>query len=236
MQIINCYWKVGEDTGSWPENNVEFQGSQLPSMMRRRLSSLGTMALKYLFQSSTQLKNKEIPWVVACRHGDVSRMDHLLSSLAKKEVVSPTQFSMSVHNAIMGVFSIATKNKKLHTALSGAEVTFVAGLIEAYALQKEKQETVGYLYYHQPLSSTYEDKFEEDPREVCFVLLLANKDQTEPSSQRMQIKYAATGENLIDQDLNEIISFVKFLKSYEKRYEIFIPSGTFLLERTDSKD
>ncbi len=54
---------------------------------------------------------------------------------------------MSVHNAIIGVFSIATGNTQAHSALAGGNASFEAGLLESIVLLKEKGGSVGYVYY-----------------------------------------------------------------------------------------
>src|ERR1700691_2625239 len=108
---VTCCWKMGEETGSWPIGEPERNLRQLPTMMQRRLTPLGRTAAGMLHNSSSRSNSEQIPWVVSCRHGDLHRMINLLSSLARNEPLSPTEFSMSVHNAIIGAFSIATKNK-----------------------------------------------------------------------------------------------------------------------------
>jgi hypothetical protein len=172
MRIECCFWEINGENEAWPKEKQSKVASSLPPLVRRRLTSLGQKALGMFYRTFPSENQKKIPWVVACRHGDMQRMVNLLSSLAAKEVFSPTDFSMSVHNAIVGLYSICVKNEEPHTALSGGELSFEAGLLEAFALQKEKRKTVGYIYYDSPLPGQYEGKIENDCPDICIALLL----------------------------------------------------------------
>lgn len=227
--FVNCCWKRGEDSGSWPFVNPLEQGEKRSMMMERRLTALGRMAFEMLNKSSGYLSQKDIPWVVSCRHGDASRMVNLLSSLSKKELISPTDFSMSVHNAIIGAYSIVTKNNKMHTALSAGEQSFEAGLIEAFALQQEKNETIGYIYYDMNLPSPYEEKVDNHFPETCLSFLLGGKEIDNKFG--LQLSYVANPKQRIEKNINGALSFIGFLKNDEKRYTISIPGGHFLWER-----
>src|SRR3990167_6452217 len=103
MQLKSCYWIRGKETCAWPQSEAEHTQKQLPSSSRRRLTPLGQKTVEMLYRVANQ---EQISWVVSCRHGDMHRMISLLSSLARNEQLSPTDFSLSVHNAIVGAFSI----------------------------------------------------------------------------------------------------------------------------------
>lgn len=60
-----------------------------------------------------------LPLVFASRHGETfSRTLAILSDLAHDEPLSPTQFSLSVHNAIIGLWSIQRGDTSEMTALA----------------------------------------------------------------------------------------------------------------------
>ena len=102
------------------------------------MTPLGRQAVQLIYKSISE-RNSSIPWIVACRHGDIEHKLNLLSNLAQDEMLSPTDFSMSVHNAIIGMFSIATDNKHTYSALAGGPNSFEAGLLESIALLKRKR-------------------------------------------------------------------------------------------------
>lgn len=233
MFIANCYWKIGNVCGAWPQVPLE-PPPLLPPLVRRRLTPLGQLATKMLYQSDGELNGKEIPWIVSCRHGDAKRIENLLVSLDQKTLLSPTEFSLSVHNAIIGMFSIITQNSRMQTALSGAQDCFEVGLLEAYALQKEEN-TVGYIYYHQPLSQEYQDIFPEEDREVCITLIFGEKDKKlvtdKENSAIIKVSYGRTEELFVSSTIEKIIFLTEFLENNEKEYKISVPGGVFLLER-----
>lgn len=229
MQLKSCYWRKGEQVGTWPKNEA---GHNQKPLSRRRLTLLGQKAVEMLYRVSPA-SPEQISWVVSCRHGDMHRMVALLSSLAKKEMLSPTDFSLSVHNAIVGAFSIETNNKKNHTALSGAALSFEAGLLEAFALQREKKETVGYIYYDMPLPEIYTEKGEEEGEEICLALLLGEKDKesVEFSSESIYLSYIKDEEDILNKNSSNISGLLGFLKNDAKEYRISVPSGAILLDR-----
>jgi hypothetical protein len=241
MQITQCYWKIGENEGSWQQNKSDQIVPLLPAMMRRRLTPFGKMALGSLYKSLScvnEEKNpRDIQWVVSCRHGDTYRMVQLLSKLEQGELLSPTDFSLSVHNAIIGLFSIEMKNKKMHTALSGAQATFEMGLLEAFALHQESQKSVGYFYYDQPLPEMYRDKVQDDSCEVSILMILDAEDNSGQQSKNKVLKFTYTNEqdNKASHGFQTIISLVGFLNNDDKNYKISFSGGAFILERSGSE-
>ena len=81
----------------------------MPAMLRRRAGFLGKMALEVAYRclDGRGAGATTIPTVFCSRHGEVSRALALLSDLARGEALSPTAFSMSVHNATAGLLTIA---------------------------------------------------------------------------------------------------------------------------------
>ena len=241
MQITQCYWKVGEKEGSWQQNKSDKVVPLLSAMVRRRLTPFGKMALGTLYKSLSSASEGENPqdiqWVVSCRHGDTYRMVQLLSKLAQGELLSPTDFSLSVHNAIIGLFSIEMKNKKLHTALSGAQATFEMGFLEAFALHQESQKSVGYFYYDQPLPEMYRDKVQDDSCEVSILMILDAEDNLSQQNKNKVLKLTYTNEqnNKVSHGFQTIISLVDFLENDDKNYKIPFSGGTFFLERSGSE-
>lgn len=220
MNILSCYWQIDETIKAWPGSVSE---QAIPPLLRRRLTDLGKMAFNGFYAASAGLNGKHVPWVIACRHGDTTRMNRLLTELAKGDTLSPTDFSLSVHNAIAAQFAIATGNKKMQTALSGGDQSFELGLLEAYALQKEINDTVGYIYYDYPLPAQYQ--LENDVPKVCIAMLLSS----ESIHDSIKISYQAQP----NQGQLGFSSVVGFLEGGNKDAHLKVPGGAFLLERQD---
>lgn len=211
----------------------------LPAALRRRLSPLGKLAMTELYESLSHLPKDQstIPWVASCRHGDTARMVSLLSDLAEEEQLSPMDFSLSVHNAIIGMFSIATKNSQSHTALSGGKLSFEMGLLEAYALQKTSRKSVGYIYYDMPLPGLYYKGDHNENLECCLTMILSNSEEAVKNGLRLEfIPHPPSKQEEITVDINKdkgANKTIRFLESNEKHLSILIPGGTFLFEKND---
>lgn len=104
----------------------------MPAMLRRRAGFLGKMALEVAYQCLDGIC--DIPTVFCSRHGEVSRALDLLNDLARGEALSPTAFSMSVHNATAGLLTIARQDHANHIALAAGAATIEHAVIEACGL------------------------------------------------------------------------------------------------------
>src|SRR4030095_4253261 len=77
----------------------------VPVSLLRRVSALGQQALKAAWGLPALHQSR---FVFASRHGEFDRTLGILQSLAQREPPSPADFSLSVHNALAGLLSIAT--------------------------------------------------------------------------------------------------------------------------------
>ena len=109
--------------------------SFLPAMQRRRLSRLARMAFSVGWPLAEG--REALPLVFVSRHGETPRTFEILSDLAAEQPLSPTQFSLSVHNAVIGLWSIIRGETSEMTALAAAGDGLEHGLIEACALLNE---------------------------------------------------------------------------------------------------
>lgn len=109
--------------------------SFLPAMQRRRLSPLARMAFAVAWPLAED--HGPMPLVYASRHGETPRNYELLCELARGEELSPTQFSLSVHNAIIGLWSIMRGDTSEMSALSTEADGLEHALLEACALLDE---------------------------------------------------------------------------------------------------
>jgi len=145
-------WAAGEKTmgGDTPPDV-----KAIPAMLRRRLSPLGKMALSTAIPLLEET-NSGVPTVLVSRHGDLHRTVNLLQDLAVGESLSPTHFSLSVHNAIGGLLSIARKDTSSMTALACGFDDISTALLEAQAILAEQNcEQVLCLIYDEPVPDVY---------------------------------------------------------------------------------
>ncbi|WP_407294787.1 beta-ketoacyl synthase chain length factor [Stutzerimonas zhaodongensis] len=131
-----------DDWANWARDKYELEigdaqpdVSFLPPMQRRRLSRLARM----VFAVATPLAQAQspLPLVYASRHGETARTFAILNDLASDEPLSPTQFSLSVHNAIIGLWSIQRNDTSEMTALAAEGDGLEHAVLEASLLLAE---------------------------------------------------------------------------------------------------
>lgn len=156
------------DTGEQPD--VSF----LPALQRRRLSRLARM----VFQVGWPLAegHSELPLVYISRHGETPRSLSILQDLAATEPLSPTQFSLSVHNAIIGQWSILRADTSEMTALAGEGDGLEMGMLEAATLLAEGAPAVLLMIGEEAQPALYAPFIEDVPFPYALALLLVPGD------------------------------------------------------------
>jgi hypothetical protein len=117
---------VGESLPSLP---------QMPATLRRHAGPIGRLACDVAYRALDGAT--DVPLVFCSRYGEAARSVGLLSELARGELLSPTAFSLSVHNAAAGLFSIARRDSANSIAISAGEASAALGVIEACGLLAE---------------------------------------------------------------------------------------------------
>lgn len=160
-------WLAGES--GYPqaaEHQISTQpGSTLPAMLRRRLDSAGRATCDIL---SALDPDASCPLIHASRHGDATHTLRMLEALAQAGPISPTRFSMSVHNAVLGVHSIASRHHRPLQALGACGHEFDALLYEATGYLVEGYPAVVVVFSEGPLPAAYQGRT-ECPESPCAV-------------------------------------------------------------------
>ena len=149
--------------------------AELPMMLRRRLTPIGQAALAVAAETGAAAAAR---YVFCSRHGEFGRTMRLLKSVAEQEPLSPADFSVSVHNALAGILSIARQAHAGHTALANGDESFAAGLLEAAAiLATEADRQVLLVYFDDDLPSPYDEIESPDGNgALAAAMLLATSD------------------------------------------------------------
>lgn len=132
---VSCY----EDWLAWCAQPQGLKSSTemadvsfLPALQRRRLSPLARMAFHVGWPLAEMMPAQ--PMVFCSRHGETSRNLQLLTHLALQESLSPTHFSLSVHNAVAGLWSIFRNDTSEMISIAGVEDGLEHALLEAQLL------------------------------------------------------------------------------------------------------
>jgi len=179
-------WSPGrEDAQAWQDwcanpNALEEEGVPearfLPAMLRRRCSPLARMMLTAAFECCDEEQRSRAALVFASRHGNINESVDLFERLARREPLSPTRFSHTVHNAQAGLFSIAAANRNGSSSISAREETFGCGFLEALTfLERDPDRPVLLVVGDAPLSDTFAPLVEEARCAYALALLLSNR-------------------------------------------------------------
>lgn len=125
----------------------------LPPLKRRRLSD----AARLFFAAAWPLTEQEsnIPVVYASFNGEINRSFALWQQLWKEGDVSPTSFSLSVHNALVGQWSEMRGVKQECTAICANKDNLETALTEAYLLLHDGVQSVLVVTAESPLAAQY---------------------------------------------------------------------------------
>ncbi|MBC9249104.1 3-oxoacyl-ACP synthase [Pseudomonas alcaligenes] len=142
----------------------------LPALQRRRLSRLARMAFHVAWPLADA--TGPLPLVFASRHGETPRTLAILTDLAHDEPLSPTQFSLSVHNAIIGLWSIQRGDTSEMTALAAEGDGLEQALLEASTLLGEGAPAVLLVIAEETPPALYGPYIDDVPFPYAVALLL----------------------------------------------------------------
>lgn len=155
----------------WSSDTGQPDASAIPPMLRRRLSPLGRATFSVIEPLIEQHGN--MPLVYVSRHGECSRTLDLLKDLANGELMSPTAFGLSVHNATAGLYSIHRGLTHSITALSGGCHNLLAGLLEALGLAQQIGDNVLCIFCDEPPPAIYHAQVDQPSQSFALALVIA---------------------------------------------------------------
>lgn len=148
--------------------------SSVPKMLKRRLTPLA----KIVFSAANLCigDNTQLPIVFSSTHGELAKSFKMMEMIDTGEDISPTAFSLSVHNAIAGLFSIVYNNKLQSTVVAPGEEGIAAAFIDAIGLLAEGEESVLVVFYDEPLVDFYPTtSFNLSSKDSCATALRITK-------------------------------------------------------------
>lgn len=152
MTILAAYISgiglLGPGLPSWAISSAMLKGEQayeasktlvpvpelLPAAERRRASDIVKLSLATSLEAlaTAEMLTTDLPSVFSFSNGDGLNCHNICECLASDDrEISPTRFHNSVHNAVAGYWSIATKNMATSSVLCAYDGSFGAGLLDA---------------------------------------------------------------------------------------------------------
>jgi len=215
-------WAPGVETRDawreWAKNGFRISAGTepplraMPAMQRRRVGPLGKMALEVAYNCLDGRTG--IPTLFCSRHGEVTRSVELLGDLASSELLSPTSFGLSVHNAIGGTFSIVRGDHTSHAALSARESTVEHAVIEACGLLADGEPAVLLVVYEAPLPALYTRYQDEDEQPFAWAWLIEP-----PQEQTVSLSWSTSADSQVSEKrgLPAGLEILRFYLSQEQR-------------------
>lgn len=161
-----CLWQPGASAEpGWPEGVVIPTDSPggaldfLPVMQRRRLSPLARAAIAVAWNCRGPFRG--LPAIFHSRHGESGHYFDMLGDLAQGQELSPSRFSLSVHNAVAGLYSLCSDTRAPCVALAGSGDDLGAAFLEAAGMLAEQDGgRLLLVFYEQPLPDAYHGQAE----------------------------------------------------------------------------
>jgi len=161
--------------------------SFIEPIVRRRLSSLSRIALKVAHDCVAERDRVRV--VFASRHGELRRTTDILCAISAGEPVSPTAFSLSVLNAMTGIFGIARGDRSPASAISAGAETLGYALLEAHAqFAADPSSPVLMVYADEPADAAY-GTIEDEVQGGALAILL----DTHAAAGRLACTISGTG-------------------------------------------
>ncbi|MGZ8237632.1 MAG: beta-ketoacyl synthase chain length factor [Methylobacter sp.] len=125
----------------------------VPKMLQRRLTPLAR-AVFNVAEPCVERGNT-LPVVFSSAHGEICKSLDMLKTIQAGQELSPTAFSLSVHNAIAGLFSIAYGNSQEITVIAPGQEGIAPAFIEALGMLHEGADEVLIILYDEPIADFY---------------------------------------------------------------------------------
>ena len=197
------------------QSNKSILSGLVSRQLIRRLSPLGRAVFKATETFSDT--DTSLPIVFSSAHGEVNKSLEMLKNMQKADEVSPTAFSLSVHNAIAGLFSIANTNHQEITVLAPGQDGIAPAFLEALGLLQEHHDQVLMVLYDEPLSDFYPSlPFALNAPAICALgLKISLTGNGLPLRFCRSVAEREDGEHAL-----QIFAFLKFLLSKDKTLEL----------------
>jgi hypothetical protein len=155
----------------------------MPPLIRRRLSGVGRLAAEAAYNCAATVDTADVPVVLASRYGDAARSLELITGFSQEGAVSPTDFALSVHNAIGAVYSIARRDASNYISVAGGAASATAAILEAVALLGSGASEVLIVCYDAELPVPYDVFLDEPAASYAWVWRVAKPNPAYPSFQ-----------------------------------------------------
>jgi beta-ketoacyl synthase-like protein len=177
---------------------------EFPPLLARRASRSGRAGLRAALDCM-QGRNEPLATVFASRHGEVHRSIELLEALARGEPVSPMAFSLSVHNAPAGLFSIGREDRSASTSVAAGCESLPMAVLEACGVLAEGAPRVLVVAHDEPVPALFQPYLDESAPHAGAAFLLERE-----GSESFSLDYSSPELPLNDTE-GHLLGLLRFL-------------------------
>lgn len=198
-------------------------------MQRRRLGSLARVIFHVLDQCAEAQANE--PVIFSSSMGEIQRTYGILKSIAADEPVSPGAFSLSVHNAIAGQWSLIRGIEAPMLALSPPENSPVPALIEAAGmLQEGRYPVVNVVFFDERLPEFFSAFLDGPVAPVALAIRLVRQSAEEEAQWLMRLRLRQHQPGGIPSSGNAHARLIDLLSGKASRINVDEPQCSWCLE------
>lgn len=156
--FILCKWSAWTPRLSNRDDRLIDAGrAVIPECVSRMLQRRLTPLARAVFNVADPCVKigETLPVVFSSAHGELCKSLAMLKTIQAGDELSPTAFSLSVHNAIAGLFSIAYGNNREITVIAPGQEGIAPAFIEALGMLHEGANEVLIILYDEPIADFY---------------------------------------------------------------------------------
>lgn len=203
----------------WIEGDVQPTPGDTPTLdqikpiQRRRLSAVA----RGVFHCAQECLQQQKPaaTIFCSAHGEGSRAAGLLESIARNEPLSPNAFSLSVHNAVAGLFGIFTADDAPSISIAAGTEGIGAAFLDGWCRLQECAGPVLVVLYDDPMPSVFCVGGDAPPTPLVAALLLSN----DAAASRYRLERSAPDGEPVPH-WGQIRSVADFLQRRERRLSL----------------
>lgn len=176
------------------------KSQHIPMMAARRMSIGSRLAVE---AGLSLLENHNVDAAIfSSRHGELEKTGRILHNLSQDEMLSPTEFSMSVHNTAAGWLTIISKKPLPVTSLAAGKDSFQQGILEAQSMLASGASRVMLVDFDGEIPAIYNESVNSEFQPYAVAIILAAGDT-------LQCQSVAAQEGIDELSLPQSLQFLR---------------------------
>ncbi|MGZ4960454.1 MAG: beta-ketoacyl synthase chain length factor [Methylomonas sp.] len=206
-----CLWQSTETAANdcWPGGEVlafddgHADVSFMPAIQSRRLSPLAMAACAVAWRCREA--EGSMPVVFYSSHGESRYYFEMFDGMAAGEKMSPSRFSLCVHNAIAGLFSVQSQSLLPYVCLAGGSDSSFGSFLEAAGMLMEVPKVL-VVWYEQPLPEAYRSYLAGS--DTTWALAMALERTGKAGSQLHLSRHSAAGRTASESSDDSLVQSI----------------------------